>query len=249
MIAIVLSIAIVAIAQIVKGITGFGSALVSVPVLTLLWGPVEGIFLAGFCDVVGGAVLLPGAWKQLDFRLIAAMYLPLVVVQNFATDLLTTIPAESFHIAMGVVVLVMGLDMALRPEVGCGDLTALPEPPYKFLGIAAVAGAAAGGFSGLFGTPGPPSALFFRRFFEKTFMRAHILALFWPAALGLMLMLTFKGGITDLGHAYTNGAMLVPSIFVGAVFGARLARKLSRAAFSRMVGLVLTGAGLALLLS
>ncbi|MBW2258297.1 MAG: TSUP family transporter, partial [Deltaproteobacteria bacterium] len=80
------------VAQVVKGITGFGSALVTVPVLALLWGPREAVFVATAVDLFSGVFLAIPVRRLLRPWLIAAVFLPMVAGQWVGTDLLTTLP-------------------------------------------------------------------------------------------------------------------------------------------------------------
>lgn len=247
-VAAALSFGIVVVSQIVKGVVGFGSALVAIPLLTFIWGPVEGIFLATSADVVGAFVLLPGVWRRLRWSLLAAMFFPTIIAQYVATDLLALIPADVFKLLLGVIVILLGLDMALRPvKPGRGELEELPERSGKVLGWAVVAGLGAGTMSGFFGTPGPPVVVFAKRLFTDQFMRAQLIAYFFPTSISLLAMLAFKGEVEDLSSMGISALIVAPAVAIGGLTGARLSKRISRLLFARIVGTVLVAAGVALM--
>jgi uncharacterized membrane protein YfcA len=48
----------------VQGYTGFGGGLIAVPLMTILFGPVEGIAVAALGSIIGMAQLLPNALRN-----------------------------------------------------------------------------------------------------------------------------------------------------------------------------------------
>jgi len=235
-------------AQVVKGTVGFGGALVAMPVLTVVFGPAEAIFLSGCCDVVSGFVLLPSAWRVLRWRLMALLLVPMMVGQFFAADFVPYIPVDVFMIALGLLVFVLGASFAWRPvRTGRGELDDLPDRDAgKALSWAVVGGLGAGIMSGLFGTPGPPVVIYFKRFFRDAFIRAHLIALFFPGAAALVAIMTFKQTVSDPGGLAQLALGFIPAIVAGGLIGSWMSPRLSRKTFGRFVGVILAIAGLTL---
>ena len=74
----------------------------------------------------------------------------------FAAGLVPLIPVDVFKLALGIIVLVLGLDFAIRPvRKGRGELVDLPDDNGAPLWWGTAGGLGAGITSGLFGTPGP----------------------------------------------------------------------------------------------
>jgi uncharacterized membrane protein YfcA len=230
------------VAQLVKGITGFGSALVTVPVLALLWGPREAVLVATAVDLFSGAFLAIPVRRMLRPWLIGVVFLPMAAGQWVGTDLLTTLPEGTVRLLLGLVVAAFALDMLWRPvRTGVGELEDLPPDPRRLYTYGALSGAVGGVMGGLVGTPGPPVVVFMRRFFREAFFRAQLIAVFACASVTLCAMLWLKG-VGDADSVRRTGVLLLP-LFAGNVLGARLAGRMDRATFGRLVGGVLLVAG------
>src|SRR6056297_2600857 len=53
-------------AGVVRGFTGFGTALIVVPVAGIFLGPAEIILMIGFSGVLSNLILIPDAWRHVD---------------------------------------------------------------------------------------------------------------------------------------------------------------------------------------
>jgi uncharacterized protein len=234
-------------AQTVKGICGFGSALVAMPVFAVVFGPIEAVFLVSALDIFGGTALLVPIWRKLVAPLIVAVYLPMFAGQYIGTGLLTTLPAATVALFLGVVVLLFGGDIFLRPvREGVGELEALPHDGKPLLlGLGASAGLVGGVMAGLVGASGPPIVLYMRRFYQDHFFRAQCLAIFQCGSFSLVGLLWYRGAVES--QFFTHGAVLFLPMMAGAWAGGKLAPRLSRVAFGRFVGAVLVAAGATLI--
>ncbi|MEZ4319508.1 MAG: sulfite exporter TauE/SafE family protein [Myxococcota bacterium] len=237
--------AAMAIAQLVKGVTGFGSALVAMPVLLLLLDPADAILVMAVTDVFAGAWLIWDVWPRIRWVLVLSMFVGTVPGQWVGTGLLDVLDEVWVRRALGALVASMGASFALRPVVhGRGELTDLPAEPGRLLVGAAIAGIAAGAMGGLVGASGPPMIAFCKRHFEDQFFRAQLVVFFQLSSLALALLLLSRGArLETLGIVPW---MLIP-VFVGNRSGAFLAPRVSRVVFGRVTGLVLVASGLALL--
>lgn len=243
---LLVAVAAVFAAQVVKGVTGFGGALVAVPVFAWLWGPVEAVLMVGAVDWFGGLVLLPRVWRQLHPGLLAALFLPLVAGQALGTRLLTWLPEATVAGAMGAMVAAFALSMLWRPvRAGWGEHDALPSPASAVLVQGAGAAALGGLLAGLVGAGGPPIIVHARRWFTDTFGRAQLIGVFWLGATSLVLQLLARGA--DPGVLAERLPWLLLPLVIGSATGQWLAGRLSREAFGRIVGVVLLGSGLGLL--
>lgn len=248
---ILVSLVAVALGQVVKGVVGFGSALVAVPVLTLVWGPVDGIFIAALCDIFSECVLLPAVWRNLRLLLVLAAVVPLISLQFLATGVLAEMPVDTFRVALGVLLVIFGADMALRPvRLGSGQLEDLPDQARgRLYGAAAGAGLLGGVLSGLFATPGPPLVVMMRHFFAPAFSRAHLLAIFAPCSLTLAASLWWRGTSAPAAELAVVSLILAPAVIVGGLVGSRLSGRISVATSGRIVGAVLAAAGAMLMMT
>lgn len=237
--------AVIVVAQTVKGITGFGAALVALPVVSLIYGPADAILLVSTVDLIAGMGLLAEVLRQVRWRLVLALLVPTLLGLQVGATLLLVAPERVLLFAMGVVVAAMGARFALRPvQEGHGELDDFPGGA----GLLAQAGAA-GFLSGVMGASvgasGPPVVIWARRWFTDRFARAQIVA--WLQGTGVALGLTLVGrGAVGL-ETLALVPWMLPGAFAGVFAGAWLSPKLSKVAFGRAVGVLLVISGSLLL--
>jgi uncharacterized membrane protein YfcA len=234
-----------ALAQVVKAVTGFGSRLVAMPVLLMVLPPAEAILVMVVTDLCSGAWLVWGARHDIDWRLVAFLVLCSLPGQWLGAQMLHVLDTEVVKRILGVIVLAMGVRFALVPiVVGRGEWTALPAGRRDVWVWAAVASLVSGWMAGLVGPGGPPIVAFFRRYFEPRFMRAQLFAFFAICAVTLAVVLLASG-------ASPRALGVVPWLLLPLVLGIRvgvwLCHRVSRVQFGRVTGIVLAGAGAALI--
>ena len=243
---IALSMASIGIALTVKGITGFGSGLLTVTLLTLIWGPRDAIAISACTEIVACSILVPQAWRAMDAKLLVALFLPMMLGLWIGTGLLAVITDAWLTVCVGGAVALSGMYLSARPVAGGrGELDGLPTQPAKVLAIGGLAGFLGGLLGGLTTASGPPVIIYGRYFFTDAFGRAQFIGLFFLSSATLLPMLIFRGVIQADG--LWRLPFLIPPMFLGAALGAWLSPNLSREQFGRLVGFVLAGAGLALL--
>ena len=243
----VLAALAVGLGQLVKGVTGFGSALVAMPMLVALFGPRDALAVMVGVDTLTSLVLLPGIWKLIRWRLVLAVSAPLIAGQFVGTSLLFYVPERPVALLLGALVIALGGSIAWRPSPrGWGELDDLPPGSGPWLWLGSVAGFTGGCLQGLVGASGPPLVAWARRFFSDRFGRAHLIAVFAVGAVLLWAQLTWRTG--GLGASGLRIAACIPTMLGGSLLGQWLAPRLSRELFGRLVGVLLVGAGLALLI-
>ncbi|MCA9572828.1 MAG: sulfite exporter TauE/SafE family protein, partial [Myxococcales bacterium] len=205
-----------ALAHLVKGITGFGSALVSMPVLLSFLPPREAILLLVATDLITGAWLVKEVWPTLRMPLLAGLVGGITAGQWVGTELVVHLEPATLKALLGVVVAAMGARFVWRPVVaGRGELDHLPEPALPMILQATGAATVGGVLAGLVGAGGPPLVLWVRQHFADQFARAHLLATFQFGSITLMAMLLAKG-------TPASTLLAVPLLLVPAVLGSRL---------------------------
>lgn len=228
----------VLVGQCVKGVTGFGAALVMVPVFAWLWSPAEAIFVSTSINCVAGAVLVASVWRDLQWRLVGAMVVGVPVGLWLGIELLTRLPVPWVLMGISGVVGVFAVRMLVAPsQPGRGELESLPEDARMIYLTGAVAGSLAGLMGGLAGVPGPPLVIYARRWFAPLFFRSHLIAAIQLVALSLASTLMARGAVPPerLGQVVV---LLVPMV-VGLGMGTWLSQRVSRTGFVRVVGTVL----------
>ncbi|MCP4806952.1 MAG: sulfite exporter TauE/SafE family protein [Proteobacteria bacterium] len=236
---LVLASIAIAFAQLVRGVTGFGSALVGVQLLAFLFAPQDAIFLVCFVDAIGSLALGWDVRKLLRWVVVLSVFPGIFVGQYVGTELLLILPERTVALVLAAVVSVFAVGLVFRPvRSGGGEWTELPESKAVLVGMPVV-GFMGGVMSGLVGAGGPPIVIYFKRFFAQEFFRAQLIWIFLFSSYSLFGMLTFKGA-ADVELLPTAALLLVP-MFVGNRAGAWLAPRVPPALFGRIVGALLLG--------
>lgn len=224
---LVTGLCMVFIAGLIRGFSGFGFAVVAVPLLSLVLPPVmvvPTVLLLQFGISLDG---LPAAWAQSDRRSLITLAVGAAMATPLGLWMLTLLPASSVRlviagiVALAVVVLATGRRLARTPDRAAT------------LGF----GLLCGFFNGLAGIPGPPVIAF------------YLAAPFPPAAarssMIVLWMCTSVAGLVPLAaHGYVQrtelelAALGLPAVWFGSRLGTFIFRR-SRPTRYRHVSLVI----------
>lgn len=224
----------------VQGVSGFAFGMVAMTVWAWGMDPLEATVLAvfgGLCGQVLSALISRR-------RATAAQLLPFLigglVGVPVGTHLLPFIDAAQFKLLLGAVLV-----------VGCPLMMAAPRLQFAGTlgrvgdGVSGLAGGLMGGISGLTGVA--PAIWCAIRGFDKSVSRELLQTFNMVVLTATLIALTWKGAVTvemapRLGVVAV--AMIVPSMI-----GARIHQRLPDAVFRRVVLVLLTASGFALLVS
>ncbi|PZQ21874.1 MAG: sulfite exporter TauE/SafE family protein [Sphingopyxis macrogoltabida] len=213
----------------VRGLTGFGMAIILVPLLGLIMAPGEavvmGILLQLLIGPIGYRLILADADRAtaLPIGLIAMAMTPvgMAVLDRTPSDiarLLITLAAVAAFIAV------------LLPK----------KPEGHRPGRIAIAGtgAASGILTGFAAMPGPPVVPFYlRRRVEPRVARASMLMIFFMTAIAGTLAALWLGIAT--GRLFTLSVLLFPPMWLGNFVGARHFGRVPPHVWQAMVAVVL----------
>ena len=222
------SVAVIFLAAIVRGFSGFGFSLLAVSALTLLSPPSEVVPTIFLLEVAASLHLLPSIWKDVQWRSL----MPLILGCGLATPVgayaLATLPASPMQIALSLFVLVSvvflwsGFTLKKVPSTAAT------------MGI----GAASGLFNGALAMGGPPVIVFY--FASPIGMAAgrasligYILA---TDTLGLA-SLAWHGLITR--DALLRAALFLPALLAGVWLGARGFKSVNEVVFRKIVLIIM----------
>ncbi|MDR3394633.1 MAG: sulfite exporter TauE/SafE family protein [Parasulfuritortus sp.] len=225
------------VAYFIRGISGFGSGLVAVPLLALklpLTFVVPLILLTDFTSslVLGGLNFKQVAWPEIR-RLLPTGLIGVVT----GTFLLVSLPKNPVLIGLGSFVILF----ALR-----GLLLSGREPKPVSTRWAWPAGLTGGMVGALFGTGGPPYVIYLsHRLFDKGQLRATFSGLFMLDGLSRIISFTVSGLLLDtrLLWAYL-GAM--PVALLALWLGSHVHTRLTQVQMMKVISLILLGSGLSL---
>jgi uncharacterized protein len=220
-------------AGIVSGMTGFGLALISVPLLLFVYEPRTVVVITAVLSVVINFAVVWDSWRDADRRVVIALLPPAFVGVVAGAELLRVVDPDYIRLVVGIVVVFSAL-LLLR------DIR-LPGAQTRWGAV--VAGSASGALSTSTGLAGPPIVLLLasRGFPKRVFRGSSALYFLVMSVLGLAVLL-FRG-LLEAGDVPLTLA-LVPAAFLGKFIGTALLKKVSEKAF-RVVSLglvILTGA-------
>ncbi|MGE0151231.1 MAG: sulfite exporter TauE/SafE family protein [Reyranellaceae bacterium] len=206
-----IAVVTVSLAGIVRGFSGFGSAMVMVPVLAVLYEPVRAVPLALVLEMAVSLPLVPPAARLVDWRrmsvllIAAAATVPLGVWVLHTADPLVMRFVLSAIVISGVVLLASGWRYRGRPGFA----------PTLTTGVLA------GAMNGMAGMAGPPVVFFYLASSDKAAVsRASFIVFF--ALLDVVVLAAFA--VTD---SYDRDGLVLAAVLsvpfvLAALLGARL---------------------------
>jgi len=221
----------------VRGATGFGGALVMVPLLATVTTPAAAVSLVLLIEVAGYADMLRHAGPRIQWRAIGALTVAAIVAVPLGVYAVTHVDTAIMTrvIAGCVIVLALILMTGWR-------YTGTPAWPVT-VGVGAVSGA----LDGLAGVPGPPVALFlYGGPHAARTVRDNLVGYFLLLDLATLVAFAIEG--TLRAELLWLGLGSLPVSIVANGIGVWLARRLPETLLRRLALLVVVAAGMALLL-
>ena len=223
-------------AYLVRGIAGFGSALIAVPLLALSMPLTLVVPLVVFLDYLGSAaqgmdnkdyIVWHDIWPLLPFSLIGI---------GCSLYLMESINPQILSFCLGAFIIVFAV-YQLLPHHFTSSTNRVAAPAGFF-----------GGFVGtLFGTGGPFYVIYLNlRKLDKTSFRATIAAIFLIDGAMRLLGYAFKGFYTFETFIYLIAALPVAGL--GMFIGGKIHTALGRETFVRLISVLLLGSGTALIM-
>ncbi len=206
-----LALATVVAGGVVRGFTGFGSGLVMVPLLALLWGPVEALATMTGLGAFATLQLIPRAIPLTNWRDVGPMIAGSLALTPAGTALLVSLdPAIVKKIIAALVLLATLITMRGWTYRG---------PRGIFPGF--VSGGLTGLINGLAGVGGPATVLYLMALpGEASTQRANIVSAMAAVTISVFIALIVAGAVTS--RVVTHVAIfMIPSIF-SVWLGARL---------------------------
>lgn len=205
--------AVVALAGVVRGFSGFGSALILTPSLSALYGPAVAVPIVIVLEVALSFQLLPAAWPRSEKRACGLMMLAAMPgIPLGAWILSESDPAVlRWAISGGILAFLAALLLGLKRR-----------GPATWPGLLA-AGALSGVTNGASGIGGPPVVLYYLagQSIAAT-IRANVIVFFFAIDIATLPWLWAEGLLT--WTSLVAGAVTAPAAAVGVVFGSRLFR-------------------------
>jgi len=223
-------------AYFIRSLTGFGSALICVPLLAL-WLDLKFVIpLVSLFEVGISLLLIKSVYGQISRQTVLPMIIGAVIGVILGSTILTALADEALKKGLGLIIILFALNL-LRG----GSQQAKPASPYW----GGLAGGLGGLLGGLFGTSGPPYVMYLSyRLSDKTVLRASLIGLFtveqiWRAGVFA------AGGLVSLDMLKV-ALLLTPALIVGAILGDRVHLGLSDSRYRQLVAAILLISGVIL---
>ena len=219
-------------AGILSGLTGFGLALISTPLLLFVYDPKTVVVITAVLSVVINLAVVLDSWRDAERRLATALLPPACVGIVVGVEVLRTVDPDYIRLAVGVVVVFSAL-LLLRD---------IRLPGARSMWGIVVAGSTSGALSTATGLAGPPIVLLLasRDLPKHDFRGTNALYFLVLSLIGLVVL--YLRGIF-VGDDVPLVLTLIPAAFLGKVAGTALLKRVSERAFRTIsLGIViLTG--------
>ena len=225
---------IVLLGHLIKGMTGFASALFSIPLLALFLDVkfVVPVFL--LFDLISGVILTIQTRRSIDKESVLLILSGLAVGTAVGTYFLVSFGNEALKKVFGMMVILFALKILVWDNGRVKNQLGRMWAP--------VAGLAGGCAGAMFGLNGPPLVLYLvHRLRDKQVFRATLYALFFADACYRLVLYSFSGLITV--EVIRFALYLTPPLLVGIILGSRLHVRIHERAFQRVIGLILVITG------
>ena len=229
----------------IKGVTGFGTALIMVPILTVLVGIHHAVVVSSILDVLGGVILFIRNPVADSRQFWVPMALGMVAGSVIGGIILKIVPMHGFELIMGTVIIFLGL-WFLAGRGGKDESTLPATPPQTATSVDVGVSTFSGFCGGLFGISGPPIVFYLGNRLAKTAFRSTLIAVFMCG--GIARVMTYS--VTGLVDFTTLSLSLIsiPGLLLGLYCGNHLFFRIPEVWFSRLIGVVLIMSALRLML-
>lgn len=225
-------------AYFVKGLAGFGPALLVVPFFTLLAGVELALPASAFFDVLAGGLLFFQIYRRIDWKFCFPLMLAMGSGSFLGAQLVFHLPLEGIRRAMGVFIFLFALFLGLKKNQPKNEVTVSAEGRFPGRRLYGLGAGFLGGISGgLIGMSGPPLIVYMKQVYPKDFFRTQLIVVF-------MVENAVRLAVYRQNHLFAAGdsAILLfclPSLLIGLWLGAQLHLRVSETSFNRFIALIL----------
>ena len=231
-------------AHVIKGLTGFGPAIVFVSVGSLVYNPIDVIVLTALLDIIGGAyltILNPKFLNNKEYW--APIGILMVIGAIIGAVTLFIFPPLLFEYLLGAAIIIISLWFIL------GDSEPNNKSEYNHkLGISdSTVGIFSGFCGGFTGMGGPPLIIYLGSKLEKDLFRAVIVRIFLMASIARFSSYSIMG-MVSISEIWLY---IIPPIgvIIGNYIGNHFFKHFEQRWFTFLMGLILLASGIRLIVS
>jgi len=231
-------------AHIVKGLTGFGPAIIFVSVGSLIYDPIEVIVLAALLDIIGGGTLtaLNPHFLQ-NKKYWVPIGLLMIVGAVVGSLLLYLVPASAFEVVLGMAIILISIWFLF----GDSEPSGLTEGTNEINVLDGLVGSFSGFCGGFTGMGGPPLIIYLGAKFRKDLFRSIIVPIFLVSAIARF---TTYGAVGMVDFTNYLLYILPPlGVIVGNHVGNSFFDHVEQKWFTVLIGVILLFSGAQLILN
>jgi uncharacterized membrane protein YfcA len=232
------AIVVTSIAGVMRGYSGFGTAVLLAPAYSVLWGPRIGVPVMLLMELAVSLQLLPKAFGQADRRVILPIGAAACLMTPFGAFVLLTADQDVLRRSIGALVLAFGLLLAS----GWRYHGARPLP----LNLAV--GGLAGLLKGATGISGPPVILYMLAGPEAAKQHRANLILFFATISVISIIPPALGGLMGF-QVIAKLLILLPVMLLSVPIGVRLFHVIPERLYKRLALIFLVATGLVTVLA
>ncbi|MDI9636447.1 sulfite exporter TauE/SafE family protein [Geitlerinema splendidum] len=219
-----LAVSAVTIAGLIRGFSGFGSAMAIAPTLSLIWSPQQAVAIAVLFEVAASIPLLPQSLPRTQWREILVMAIAACLTVPLGTLILLAIAPDLLRKLIAATIFLFALIL----------LTGKRYPGKPQLPLTLGTGIASGILTGVAGIGGPPIVLYFLSGSHSvSTSRANFITYFGLTQLVALITYGF-GGLLGT-EIFWNFLRLMPVFLLGLGLGHYLFGSVSEKLFRYVV--------------
>lgn len=220
----------------VQAVAGFAAALTSLPILLLVLELPDAVALLSFLFVISSILLVMDSWREARWRIVIQLAIGILIGLLIGVWLLVNSPSSVLKQLLGVFILLyVGYTYISHKHIKAFDR------------LAVMFGVIGGIFSGLFATGGPPNVIFVNNALKKVGeIRATIIA---ALAVGsfIRIPLLWRNNVLTM-ETFSLFIGVLPFFLLAIFLGEKIAHKIPEKLFKNVLMVLLTIAGIGLLI-
>ena len=230
---------IIFVAFFIRSLTGFGSALISIPLLALIFDlkfavPLEALFEVGI-----SILLMSKIYRDISKTTLIPLIMGTIIGSLLGAYILYSFANVLLKRMLGVGIILFALSVLLNETINSNN------PVSSGWGL--LAGAIGGIFGGLFGTSGPPFVMYLTyKLNQKEVLRASLIGLFAIDYSWRVAVYATAGLLTV--EIFNLALMLTPAFVLGTIIGHQIHFKINETRFRQIVAVILIISGILLLI-
>jgi uncharacterized protein len=229
-------------AHIIKGLTGFGSALMMVPVFTLVMPLSQAVHVITLPITAANIPMALAGWKHLPKGLFIPVSVSFALGIGITSNFMTAVPEMFLERTLGVVLIVFSLYQLL----GGRDVRENPSATKGEISRLAVFSFTSGVVGGFVGAGGIPMVIYLGLRYPKDVFRHLANYTFLLGSFVQITVFALRGYFTP--QVLQWSAWLLLPTFLGFFIGTKFADRIGQKMFNRVVGLLLIIPGLNLMI-